>query len=401
MENKVISQIETIPDDVFDTMISGAPPNTTVNDTTLVGSTQPEPSSEPKDSDKDDKDKKDPVISDQDAEKALAIALGEEDGEEDEDKSKDRPKAKPGPKPQPKKEEFNIDYTEFFKNKAKGLIDSGVWYDLEDGEFDKIEWSEDSYMNLAIQQAEWKAEDTYNEKKERLGPYKILLEHVENGGNPEDLLAILQEAKRVENIDKSTDEGKLSVLKMYYVDELGWSESKFKKYSNAVIDDGTIDAELEEVQGYLDKSRAKRIEEERVKQEEYRKEQENRQLQFANAMKQTVSSMENVSKKEQNEILNSLLVYNQKLPDGRIVNKFTIDFMQLQADPKKYIDLVRFVSNPSKFIEQVATKASSDTAKKDWKLIKGNGAVKKDYGNSTVSSRGNQEDDLKIDWKNF
>lgn len=400
MDNKVITQMENIPDDVFDNMMGGAPPASSANENDIVGGTKPEPSKkqeEDKPEGKPDKQDEPKILSDEEAEKALIAALGDE-GEEDGESEKT--KAKPGPKPQPKKEEYNIDYSEFYKNKALALMESGAWYELEDGEFDKITWSEDEYVKMAIQQAEWKAEDTYNERKERLGSYKVLIDHIENGGDPEDLLAILREAKKIENIDKSTDEGKISVLKMYYVDELGWSESKFKKYSNALIDDKTLDAELEEVQGYLDKSRAKRIEEEKIKQEEYRKEQEQRQLQFANTMKQTVGTLE-IPKKEQAEILNNLLVYNQKLPDGRVVNKFTIDFMQLQADPKKYIDLVRYISNPDKYVERVATKSSSDTAKKDWNLIKGSGAVKKDYGNSTISSRGNQNDDLKIDYKNF
>src|SRR5690606_24152155 len=113
---------------------------------------------------------------------------------------------------------------------------------------------------------------------------------------------------------------------------------------------------------------------------EARQKQEELQRNFAMNVQKTVTSRQDISKKEQQEILDSLLRYDKKLPDGRVVNQFTIDFMEVQKDMDSYIDFVRFIKNPKKFKESIETKAEEKANKKNWNLIKGGAALNRASG---------------------
>jgi hypothetical protein len=70
-----------------------------------------------------------------------------------------------------------------------------------------------------------------------------------------------------------------------------------------------------------------------------------------------------------------LLAYDQRLPNGNMVNKFYVNFAKMQANPQDYIDLVLFTMDKNKFVQKVATNEKSKAAAEAFKFIKGNGAV--------------------------
>ena len=125
--------------------------------------------------------------------------------------------------------------------------------------------------------------------------------------------------------------------------------------------------------------------------------------QWSENITKALKSREDISDKDKRAIQQDLLVYNQKLGDGRVVNKFTIDFMELQKDPQKYIDLVLFVQNPEKYIQRIAKTQSKEEAKKAWSFIKGNNSLSRTAGSSHTTKKGDTKEsgDLIVDYKSI
>lgn len=286
--------------------------------------------------------------------------------------------------------EFNE--SEFFKAKYEGLVKRGTWQEIDEESLAEFEWNEESYGELAVQQAKWAAEEEYNKEVESTGFYgKTIIDFIKKGGNPEDIISIFQEAEELNKIDTSTESGKVQFLKEYYVKELGWSETKFKRESDSWIDREVIDEEIAFVESKFQEKIQSSIEQKKIEADQYREQQRQLQEKFATNMSQTVSERSDLSTKEKQDILDSLLRYDKRLPDGRVVNQFTLDFMKLQANPKDYIDFVIYVRNPEKYKERFSTKVESENNKKNWNLIKGGGSLSRKTSAQAAQKRNTVE----------
>lgn len=410
-------ELNNLSEDVFDQLMGeSSVPESTVNSNTLVGSTAPtNSSSEDEVVEKEVKVKKKPgktpkptqevpEESEEEVEEEPKIdydgdisnLLGEDDdeSEDEEDDSEDTDEST--------EEGQNVDEASFFKAKAKGLVERGIWVDFEELDSEEFEWSEDSYGQLVELQAQWKAENAFNERVNASGKYgQMIFKYIEDGGNPEDLVSIFQDMKDFSELDTSTESGKVALLRTYYVDELGWSEAKFKRDSNNWIDNEVLDEEVSMVQEKVNERLRLKAEQKSKAMEEYKQQQIEAQQKFANTMTQSISARKDIPLKERNEILADLLTYDQKLPNGNVVNKFTLDFMKLQSDPEKHLDLILFVRNPEKYIQRISKEVETKTNKKNWNLIKGGAALKKSTGSKAQKSERASQKGLQFDYKSI
>ncbi len=210
----------------------------------------------------------------------------------------------------------NIDTSAFFEAQYKGLVERGIWVEIDPESLKDIEWNEETYGNLVELQAQWAIDNKWTDKVSATGDYgKAIFEHIENGGDPKDLISIFREIKEIQNIDTSTTEGKITLLRKYYIDELNWTEAKFKKMSDVLIDGGEDDLndEITFVNSKIQDSIKDRVEEEKKVALIHKQQQEEAQKNFANNMRTVVTSRTDMNKKEQEEILNKLLNYNQSI----------------------------------------------------------------------------------------
>ena len=67
-----------------------------------------------------------------------------------------------------------------------------------------------------------------------------------------------------------------------------------------------------------------------------------------------------------------------------MVNDFYIKFAEVQADPKRYVQLVRYIMNPEAFVKNIEKKKDSQAAAKQFDFIKGNTALTK-HKNSNLN----------------
>lgn len=392
------SELTSLSDDVFDQLLGDA----TINPSDIIGSQPPEeivtvtPKNKPTEV-PDESSKKDEKIDEEIISPNLEEDL--EDLFEDEviENKNDKPVAKPDSTPTP-----SVDMSEFFKSQYQGLVDRGLWDELDEESLKDFEWNEENYGQLIELQAEWKAESKYKDKIESTGDFgKTIFEFIEKGGNPNEVISLFRDLKEYQEIDTSTTEGKIEKLRKYYVERLGWTESKFKRNTDTWIDNGEIDEEVEFVNSKYKDAIDQEVQEQKRQAELIKRQQDEARLNFENNIQRTIADRKDISKKEANEILNSLLKYDRTLPDGRKVNEFTVAFMKMQSDLNEYIDFVRYVKNPSKFKESIKDKVESDTNKKNWNLIKGGAALKTNTSTKDIPRSTQPQGGFKLDYKSI
>jgi len=401
IEDNFDAQFDQVSDDDFEQLLNNAPPTNTASAGSFPGTTpKDDPNEDTEDDEQEDKEKAKGKSKNKPSKSKEEIEIEDKNALDDITKDEDTDTSNKD-KVTSVENKQDEDLSNIFKAKAKGLIDRGIWQDF-DG-FEDYEWSDESYGELAVQQAQWKAEETFDELVDQSGNYgKAILGHIKNGGDPSEIIDLFKESKRIEAIDITSQDNQEKILRDYYTKTMKWSEAKTTRFINAAIDDNSISDEAKEVKVLIEESIKEQVADSLREQEEFVAKQKEAVTKFENNIKSTLKTRKDLSDKERREIEGSLLSYDQKLPDGRKVNSFTIDFMKLQADPERYIDLVRFVKNPDKYIQQIAKEESSKAAKKTWEFVKGNASLSRE-GTSTkhTDNKKTKQEDLKIDYKQF
>lgn len=400
------TQMETLTDDQFAQLFGDVPDNTP-NANAVLGNTPPK--KEPKEAkpkttkqapveqtQEEDEEEVVPELTQEEIEKQVRIALGEDDEDEEnqDDEDEDNPKDK-------NKNKLDKDSSaSILQTQAQMLIESGVWQEFEGME--EFEWTNENYAKLVEQQNEWILEDRMSELLDATGPYgKAIISHIQNGGNPEDIIDLFKEAKKIESFDISTEEGKTSLLTKYYKD-LGWKDARIKRTIDAAIDSGSLDEDVQEAKEEMEAAIQEEVAAKQKAQEDYLRQQREASEKFSSNITNILRERKDLSQEQKRDIASSLLVYDKKLPDGRIVNQFTLDFAKLQSDPNKYVDLVMFVKDYDKFVEKLSKQEEKKANKKAWDFVKGNGATNKTIGAGSHTKGTNKDkSDLVIDYRQF
>lgn len=402
MADDLTMKMETLSDDIFSQLMDEVPIKTVTPDNLLGGKkTEPaKPTQEDKggkgkgkEAPKEEETEEEKPLQQEDIEKHLSYLNEDEEDDEDTD-PKDKNK-----QPKADKEEDQEDSSNILQMQAQLLIEKGVWKEFEGME--EFEWNNENYAELVEQQAIWGAEDMFHELVDSTGPYgKAIISYAQNGGNPEEVIDLFKEAKKIENFDVSTEDGKVALLTKYYKD-LGWNDKRIKRTIDAAIDSNTLDEDVTEAKTEMEEAIKAEVEAKQQAQQQYLAKQKEAEEAFASNITGVLKERKDLTPTEKRDIATSLLVYDKKLPDGRMVNQFTLDFAKLQNDPKKYVDLVMFVRDYEKFKEKIAEKEEKKAVKKSWEFIKGNGSTNKTGGGAHTKTKGKETSDLVIDYRAF
>lgn len=378
-DNTAQGYFDEMSDDIFAELLET--PSSTAGVADVIGGTKPkvDKKEDPKDAPKDEPKEEPKVKTEAELEAEIKEAEGDEP-KEDKDTKVD----------------INTNAA-LLKAKALGLIERGIWRDIED--IDNFEWTDENYGELATVQAQWKAEDMFNEMLDQSGDYgKTIMNHIKNGGDPAEIINLFKESKRVSNMDISEDAGQQTMIREYYTKVHKWSDAKIARFINAAIDNKALKDEATEIKMLLEDEIKAEVASKAEAQERVLLERQEAEKAWAANITNAIRSRADLTEKEKRDIHQNVLSYNNKLPDGRIVNKFTMDFMKLQSDPNLYIELVRFVNDPVKYEKRIEKTKEKEAAKKSWEFIKGNGAVTKGGGGHS-KQEATPASDFKVDWK--
>jgi hypothetical protein len=406
------TQIVDISEDALNDLFNETPTNT-VNADTLVGGKKSEEKTETKDEKKantkteiptnqleefdieefnDNEEEKQPKKEQKQAE------VEEEEEEEDEEKEEEDKKAKKKPAAQKKDNEPQTDpeVTSVLKSTVDYLIEQGIWQDF-DGRED-LEITEEIYAKLAAKQDQFRVQNMFEEMIDRTGPFgKAIIDFVTNGGNPDEIIDLFKEQKQVESISIDNVEGQKDMIRSYYSDVLGWKTEKIEKFINSRLVEDELESEAKEAKelfGNYYKKEAERLTKE---QEGFIKQQKEAEQAFEQNIKSAIKERKDLHPNEKKSVEEYLLNYDQRLPNGNMVNKFYINFAQMQQNPQDYIDLVMFVMDKNRFVQKLQTQEKNKATEQAFKFIKGNGAVSTKKG-TTYESVKKQEKVSSFDW---
>lgn len=259
------------------------------------------------------------------------------------------------------------------------LIEQGIWQDFEGRE--ELDVTDDIYAKLVTQQDQIRVQSMFEELVDSTGPFgKAIIEFVKNGGSPDEIIDLFKEQKQVEAISIDSIEGQKDMIKHYYTEVLGWKQEKIDKYMSQLLLSNEMENEAKEVKelfGNYYKKEAERLNKERT---EYSAQQKQAEQEFENNIRNTIKERKDLTPNERRTVEDYLLSYDQRLPNGNMVNKFYVNFNKMQSNPEDYVDLVLFTMDKQKFMQKVATQEQSKAAAEAFKFIKGNGAVSNKKG---------------------
>jgi hypothetical protein len=313
--------------------------------------------------------------------------------EEKEKKEKVEPKEE-APKAEKKTKESKTEEKELDESALKQITDfyiqSGEWKDFEGR--DEFEFTAEAFQDLIVEQNKLKAEEEFNKILGSVGTVgKTIIEHIQKGGKPDDILDLFKEQKAVAEYEPNSPDEKKAFIANYYKDVHGFSAEKIKRIVTAAEADGSLDDELGEIKNSYEKYYAKefqRLEEETAIEVDRQKKLEEK---FQNDITSEIVNRKDLSERDKKLLKETILNYDHALPDGTKVSKFYVKFAEMQEDPKKYIDFVQFVLDQEKYIERIKKQEETKATEKVFLKIKRNQAVDNKSGSSHVSVAANKE----------
>lgn len=212
----------------------------------------------------------------------------------------------------------------------------------------------------------------FNDVLDSTGEYgKAIIEFEKNGGNPAELLNLFREQRDIVNVDLEDVDNQESVIRAYWEskgEDADWIDDYIETQKDKGLDVFKKDSEkkharlLEENKGQIQETQRAQI--------EHKKAQEEALKNFEGNIRKTIYSNVELSKPEQKDLEKFLLNYNNKLPDGRMVNGFLLKMKEIQQDSTKYIKLAKFVQDMDKYEEKISKKAEKEVEKKTYKFLR-------------------------------
>lgn len=262
------------------------------------------------------------------------------------------------------------------KTTVEFLVKNGQWADFEGRE--DLEITEEVYAELAAKQDEFRVGKLFNELVDSTGNYgKAIIGHIKNGGNPDEIIDLFKEQKQVEAIDTTTESGKQAVIEKYYKEVAGLKPEKVDKTIKRLITDNEIEVEYNDIKDAYQKHFDKKLAEVQAETRAQEQLEADRKVAFVSNITSALNDDTTITPKEREEIAKSILDFKHNVGGGKKVNDFYVKFAEMQADPKQYIKLVRFVMNPLNYEKAIATKKESEIAKTTFNFIKGNATLQK------------------------
>lgn len=260
-------------------------------------------------------------------------------------------------------------------------IDKGLWKDFEGR--DEMEYDAESFQDILVQQNEKVAKEKFDEILDSAGPIgKAIIDHITKGGKPDEIIDLFKEQKEATEFVPESPEEKKRFIAEYYHKVHGFSNEKIKRIVNAAEVDDTLDEEIDEIKTSYEKYYSKelqRIEEDR---ETYVQKQKELEDKFQNDITTEILARKNISDKDKQYLKETILNYDQKLPDGTKVSKFYLKFAEMQNNIPDYIDFVQFVLDKNKFIEKIRKVEETKATEKAFFKIKKNSTISDKNGST-------------------
>lgn len=230
-----------------------------------------------------------------------------------------------------------------------------VGYEATEDEIDALDENgvADFYDNLFEAVTEYK----WNSVKQVDETINKLLTYIELGKDPKEIATIIQESNDVASIDTTTDTGKIKYVRAYYKDVLGWDSDRVQKKIDRIskIEEG-LKEEVEEIQPefqkHFEQKQNKLIEQAERSKAQEKILLEKKQNNFFETLKE-----EKFSQKDATAYYK--VAFEKTNYQGQTMDILDAKILDMQKNPKTFLKLVQFITDPNRYDEIVSSKKDS------------------------------------------
>lgn len=203
-----------------------------------------------------------------------------------------------------------------------------------------------------------------------------IVNYVERGGKPEEIISFLTQAKELSEIDITSETGSKTLLKDYYKNILGFSDDVIAKKIKKLEDNDLLNEEAEDTLPLYQEHLNKQMEQKAKKLEQEKKREklitQQKQTAFVEQLKANKYSQHIATQFYQTAFSEVVLNNGDKVPllDAKI--------NQLKSSPEGLLKLASFVTDTNFYDEQVLANKGSEIVTKQTKqrLILNNKSAK-------------------------
>lgn len=307
------------------------------------------------------------------------------EGEEGDDKTKTE---KPAEEKEEKPEAGDTtSMNGVLKSTVDFLVEKGHFKDFEGRE--DLEITEEVYAEILEAQISAAVEERYEAKKSSAGDYgQAILDFIEDGGDPDTIIDLFKERKEVNQLDISSEDNQRQLVARYYKEVHNWKPERIKKQLDFVSsEEGGLETEATEIkekyEDHFKQEAADLAEHQATQKAQYEAQQVARQKAFETSIKGAIQDYD-VDPETKKKLESALFKY-KKLEDGTKVNDFYLKFAEWQSDPKKYVQLVEFITANETYEKRREQKTKTEVAARTFNFVKGNQAVSKHKGSEHTS----------------
>ena len=188
-------------------------------------------------------------------------------------------------------------------------------------------------------------EKKYEQAKQVNPNINKLLTFIENDGDPKALVKLFKEQEDLQNIDGSTEDGKVKKIEAYYKNVLNWDSEKTSKKVDRLRTSNMIDDEYSDIEDEYNKH----LENKQNSLIEKQKEEASKKARILQARQEAFSSKlieSNLSKQAKDSLLNTAVGSGIIKGTQEKISILDYKIAAMQADPEKYLKLVQFIDNP-------------------------------------------------------
>ena len=215
-------------------------------------------------------------------------------------------------------------------------------------------------------------ESRYESLKQQVDPnLGKLWSYIENGGDPKQWKKLYEDRENIQNLDVSSETGKVKKIASYYKDVVGWDEDKITKKLDRIKNTNTIEEEFEDIEAeyskYFDQEQERLVTEQRQKELIQKQQEYERRTVFSQKLEE-----KNLPKIVKDKILNVAFAQGRR-SDSQIVNYLDHTISRMKENPETYIKLAHFLADPEAYdasvLQERSNKKVEDTLKKGFTQI--------------------------------
>lgn len=244
---------------------------------------------------------------------------------------------------------------------------TGFIPELEIGE--DVEVNEDFITEVLDRTKDNYIEAFAQEALDRIGDIgQKLVEFVNAGGSPEEIVNLFQKEQKIKAIDTSSEYGKRQLLTKYYQEQLNWKPERIEKHLDRLIVDEALEEEVSDISEKYQEV-LQQEQEELIAAQKQQQQLEQQKINQRKSLLEAELKERKFDSKKINEMKSYVFDDKYKLKTGELISEFDLEILKIQSNPKQLAEFISWMKDPESYIESKVTQKLNTKNDKTFKLI--------------------------------